>query len=565
MVNRHAALLIGQKGESVVSNYLANLNDTITIHPFLTISDVIKVSRTRNIIFDRIVFSSKALEDMGNPDAVFQELSSFLYSFSSSTSLVFVTKEDSPKLNEKFQSIFKAPMYVLAYLKSPTVTDLSKFLIDPVDKLKIDYAPSGSNMQPIVQPAKAEASKPEKKGLFGGLFGKKKGKNAQEPIENTQPKVEVQQEFQQLEGQQSTMGQFPPQAPSLITSPVNNLQVNQMQGAGISLGGLSSLHADTGYMDGDIASAFSIEIPQMGSSQRPSIEQLQSQLLQNTMGQAHLNAGIQPQFGIQQSPQILGNPIGEQSQIQQMGMQAQQTGTPQINEIQPVQEVLNSASDLVQQSIHQVQNNLNVQPVVETAQQEPIGVFNKPLIVPKKQEVLEEVTSELSLEQAPAQQETKKEFINKKRLLIGSNNDLTKDYFKNVIDLDRTYKPIKGIAPLDIFDHSINGLKIAEYGGMTLMTEGYSNEDFNLRNKLSYLIENSESIIVNCPLECLDGIKHTINLYDEIIIQDNGDLDFYLKIDDENIVENGTLLTLMQSSFQSILQHSELLCARKVW
>ena len=229
MAKRNIALMVGPNSNKIISEHLSKLNDSIELTSYDTLLTLAKVSTMRRKFFERIVFSSKVLTD--SPDRDLKELSTYLYENSSSTTLVFIVRGGQEKLVKKFNKIFKAPLYTIAVIDSPTTKDLMNVVTLTVDEIKERYSVKGSikheeekgSDNPVI---KSEESKPKKKGgFFSRLFGKKLKKN-EEPKPDESPNNEIKD----------------------ILSQTNE---SSLDISNLSLGAFADSHADTGYLGED--------------------------------------------------------------------------------------------------------------------------------------------------------------------------------------------------------------------------------------------------------------------------------------------------------------------------
>lgn len=230
MAKRNIVLMVGPNSNRVISEHLSKLNDSIELSSYDTFQNLIKVSTMRHKFFERIVFSSKILS--GSMEKDLKLLSSYLYEYSSGTSLVFIVKDDQKDLVKKFYKVFKSPLYTAAIIGSPTTKDLMNTISLDIDEIRERYAKSGvlkSEEMPKegeITKERHESPKEEKKvGFFGRLFGKKEKSGSKEGLETQN----VEEEINEIE-----------------ESSVNSFDVGSL-----SLGGLYQSHADTGYLDSE--------------------------------------------------------------------------------------------------------------------------------------------------------------------------------------------------------------------------------------------------------------------------------------------------------------------------
>lgn len=112
--------MVGPNSANLISQHLSVLNDSIDITTYDTLQNLIRVSTLRKKYFERIVFSSKVLN---NPEKDLRELSGYLSANSPSTTLVLVSNSGQQDMVKKFNKVFKSPLYAVAFIDSPSVKD----------------------------------------------------------------------------------------------------------------------------------------------------------------------------------------------------------------------------------------------------------------------------------------------------------------------------------------------------------------------------------------------------------------------------------------------------------
>ena len=467
MAKRNIALMVGPNSNKIISEHLSKLNDSIELTSYDTISTLVKVSTMRRKFFERIVFSSKVLTD--SPDRDLKELSTYLYENSSSTTLVFVVRGGQKDLIKKFNKVFKAPLYTIAVIDSPTTKDLMNVVTLAVDEVKERYSQVGTAalkedkkaVKPVA-PVKKETipqEKSKKRGFFSRLFGKK-DKEGQEKVSE--------------EAQENLMSDTLSQTGD-IDLDINNL----------SLGSFADSHADTGYL---------------GEDEISSVE----------------------------GGDVLG------------GFSSGDSGLGDA-----------SFADFVEMKEREV---LKPQ---ETVGQTPVEMH--------------EMTTKNQIGKGAGVLvggHSQREFLVGKWLVIGSGNpldEISKD-FEVVVDLDTTYRPMRKLVGLDRFGLAKEGMKFYSNEGKRLYSEGYSNPDLAFRGKeLESLIKRSTSIIVNASIQDLDSIKECLKFFDKIKIIDNGGMEVYLDLDNEEKVLSTTLTLLKGLNPDTTTLKKELLVSRRVW
>ena len=225
--------MVGPNSANLISQHLSVLNDSIDITTYDTLQNLIRVSTLRKKYFERIVFSSKVLN---NPEKDLRELSGYLSANSPSTTLVLVSNSSQQDMVKKFNKVFKSPLYAVAFIDSPSVKDLMNTLELGIDDVRSRYAlktqvqeePAVEEEQPVDKKGKkkkkkekVKKEKPKKKkrrGLFARLF-KRGVEEAEEVAEASVPPI--------------------PSTEIPVNMDLNNL----------SLGVFADSHADTGFLD----------------------------------------------------------------------------------------------------------------------------------------------------------------------------------------------------------------------------------------------------------------------------------------------------------------------------
>lgn len=226
--------MVGPNSANLISQHLSVLNDSIDITTYDTLQNLIRVSKLRKKYFERIVFSSKVLN---NPDKDLKELSGYLSANSPSTTLVLVSNSSQQDMVNKFNRVFKSPLYAVAYIDSPSVKDLMNTLELGIDDVRSRYA---LKAQVKEEPEVNEEQPVEKKG--------KKKKKKKEKVKKEKPKKKKKRGlFARLfkrgieEAEEVTEASVPPIPSTEI--PVN-MDINNL-----SLGVFADSHADTGFLD----------------------------------------------------------------------------------------------------------------------------------------------------------------------------------------------------------------------------------------------------------------------------------------------------------------------------
>lgn len=234
MQKRSIALMVGPNSANLISQHLSVLNDSIDITTYDTLQNLIRVSTLRKKYFERIVFSSKVLN---NPEKDLRELSGYLSANSPSTTLVLVSNSGQQDMVKKFNKVFKSPLYAVAFIDSPSVKDLMNTLELGIDDVRSRYAlKAQAQEEPVVE----EEQTADKKG--------KKKKKKKEKVKKEKPKKKKGRGlFARLfrrgveEAEEVAEASIPPIPSTEI--PVN-MDLNNL-----SLGVFADSHADTGFLD----------------------------------------------------------------------------------------------------------------------------------------------------------------------------------------------------------------------------------------------------------------------------------------------------------------------------
>ena len=234
MQKRSIALMVGPNSANLISQHLSVLNDSIDITTYDTLQNLIRVSTLRKKYFERIVFSSKVLN---NPEKDLRELSGYLSANSPSTTLVLVSNSGQQDMVKKFNKVFKSPLYAVAFIDSPSVKDLMNTLELGIDDVRSRYALKAQvKEEPVIE----EEQSVNKKG--------KKKKKKKEKVKKEKPKKKKKRGlFARLfrrgveEAEEVAEASVPPIPSTEI--PVN-MDLNNL-----SLGVFADSHADTGFLD----------------------------------------------------------------------------------------------------------------------------------------------------------------------------------------------------------------------------------------------------------------------------------------------------------------------------
>lgn len=213
----NVAFSIGPKSNSII-NVLKKSADNVDFYSYSTISEMIKESLARHIAFSRIIFSTRMLNS-NDPDGDLRSLNDFIKNYSNSTEIVMIMmKNDNNDVDKIFNGMFNSPMYTPIILEKATAQCLLDVINEDIAKLKTRYyvldvgkdrtivSGGGSNSivssgegsgesAPAASPVVPPKSEPEKKrGLFGIFKGGKVKNTAQNPepapaTENTPEEV----------------------------------------------------------------------------------------------------------------------------------------------------------------------------------------------------------------------------------------------------------------------------------------------------------------------------------------------------------------------------------------
>lgn len=200
---------VGQKSPQII-NTISKSADNVEFFTYGSISEMIKESITRHLFFDRIVLSEKLI----GSEKELKELSNYISNYSDNTSIVLICQA-SGGVNEKvFNELFKSPLYTVVLTKSVTTVVLLEFVKEDILSLKTKYyvldkketkAITGRYAaEPVVQSTPQVIEKPEKRGFLSSLFGGKgKSSKKQEIKTATKEPLESQGNSDNLVSQNS--------------------------------------------------------------------------------------------------------------------------------------------------------------------------------------------------------------------------------------------------------------------------------------------------------------------------------------------------------------------------
>lgn len=165
-------------------NSMSNSVDNVEFFSYDSIKDMIKESTMRHIFFDRIILSEKLVE---NPDDEFSILNNYISEYSDNTSIVLIYQGEGSAITDSFLRIFNSPLYTPVTASPLTVNILNEFVKSDIPSLKIKYfREDGKKVKSVTSKYKGETKKeekPEKKGFFDKLFGRKKNSMSKTEIE----------------------------------------------------------------------------------------------------------------------------------------------------------------------------------------------------------------------------------------------------------------------------------------------------------------------------------------------------------------------------------------------
>ena len=190
------ALVTGKQGGNQLKGRLEGIKDNLNIDVYDNITEYIDLSYKKNIIYDRIL----VLSNMFNQKTL-SDLNKFWNMTSRDTNIVAVgRKGHDERVAEVFQNMFQSPITAFMLVESTSVKMFAEAVLSKPSDLNSKYGiplkevtteedsveinipgmqqeepepvQEEKKPEPQVQP-KQEDTKKKKKGLFGGLFGKK--------------------------------------------------------------------------------------------------------------------------------------------------------------------------------------------------------------------------------------------------------------------------------------------------------------------------------------------------------------------------------------------------------
>ena len=168
-------LACGHSSNQIVKT-VSNQIDNVDFHCYFTVQEFISQSKLRHLAFDRLVFTSKFInndEDMGILcDYIRKELNS--------AEIVMILPKESNNLEEIFSKYFDSPMYTVMYVDKPTTMSI-------VDAIKLSIVDVRARYYSLDKP---NMGSPDKKSYKLGMF--KGGKK------NKTEKVEIQKSSNEL-------------------------------------------------------------------------------------------------------------------------------------------------------------------------------------------------------------------------------------------------------------------------------------------------------------------------------------------------------------------------------
>ena len=161
-------LSCGQNSNKIIQSVSNQIDDMDCLY-FFSVKEFISQCRLRHLSFDRIIFTSKFI----NNDAEMGTLCDFIRSELSSTEIVMILPKAQKALEDVFNKYFDSPMYTVMYVDTPTTLSI-------VDAIKLSIPDLKARYYFFDKPV--EDKKTSKLGAFRG--GKKNKKTDAENEKN---------------------------------------------------------------------------------------------------------------------------------------------------------------------------------------------------------------------------------------------------------------------------------------------------------------------------------------------------------------------------------------------
>lgn len=225
------ALVLGKQKSTPIIQRLKGIKDNLDIDAFESIPEFIDNSLKRNSIYDRILVLSSKLTSAAQVD-----LYNYWSAVSKETCVVLLCKAGEDEVVARaFLEQFKTPVATAMLVNTTTVQIIAEAVLRPTAELSADYGikdfldvevdedefvapepPKKEEPKPARNKTADTANKngdkkkPEKRGLFSSLFGSKKKKEAEQPVqEEPLEESELEEQLEEIEPLQESYPEEP--------------------------------------------------------------------------------------------------------------------------------------------------------------------------------------------------------------------------------------------------------------------------------------------------------------------------------------------------------------------
>ena len=189
-------ILIGGKSANEMSNKLKSNFDNLNVSVYSSMGGFVEASGLKTMTIDRFILIQDALNKEESLDEKLVYFNEYICKHYPEARFISISKEEA--MLDKISSIFLSPYMVHIIAGSMRATILYDLVSQPIDVVRKKYGNLVKSksmdgvIEEVFEETPPEPEKPEekptsradvkkKKGLFGGLFGKKKKKGKQEP------------------------------------------------------------------------------------------------------------------------------------------------------------------------------------------------------------------------------------------------------------------------------------------------------------------------------------------------------------------------------------------------
>lgn len=163
-------LSCGPSSNQIVKTVSSQI-DNVDFHCYYKVDEFINQSKLRHLAFDRLVFTSKFI----NNDKDMGKLCDYIRKELNSSEIVMILPKSQKSLEDLFKKYFDSPMYTVMYVDSPTTMCI-------VDAIKLSIVDVKARYYFFDKPEEGNDKKSSKFGMFKGG---KKNKSQKPEIQNS--------------------------------------------------------------------------------------------------------------------------------------------------------------------------------------------------------------------------------------------------------------------------------------------------------------------------------------------------------------------------------------------